>query len=180
MKRFVLFGNSGSGKSTLARALAERLGRPHLDLDTVAWGEPTTVDGANVPTRRALEDSAAAIDAVLDGHDAWVVEGCYADLLELVLPRATEVVFLDPGIAACQENCRRRPFEPHKYATPAEQDANLPMLLAWVAQYEEHDDEFSAVAHRRLFDGFGRRKWRLASNAEAAAFVSERDAEPPA
>lgn len=174
MNRIVLFGNSGSGKSTLARTLAERLDCVHLDLDTVAWGEPREVDGAAVPTRRTLDDSGSAIDAALDGVDTWVVEGCYADLLELVLPRATEIVFLDLGVAACQENCRRRPFEPHKYATEAEQDANLPMLLAWVAQYLGRDDEFSAAAHQRLFDGFGGRKRRLTSNDDAAAFGASR------
>lgn len=30
-------GNSGAGKSTLARALAERFGSFHLDLDTVVF-----------------------------------------------------------------------------------------------------------------------------------------------
>ena len=37
MERIVIFGNSGSGKSSLAKALSERKGLAHLDLDTVAW-----------------------------------------------------------------------------------------------------------------------------------------------
>lgn len=123
MPRILITGNSGSGKSTLARDLATRFACVNVDLDTVAWEE-----GVSPPARRALAASAARIDALLDGHDDWVVEECYADLLDLALPRATALVFLDPGIEACQENCRRRPFEPHKYSSPKEQDANLPML----------------------------------------------------
>jgi hypothetical protein len=52
------------------------------------------------------------------------------------------------------QNCRARPWEPHKYASKAEQDANLPMLLDWVRAYDSRDDEFSLRAHRRLFKSF--------------------------
>jgi adenylate kinase family enzyme len=149
VQRIVIFGNSGSGKTTLARQRAAALRCPHLDLDTVAWAE----DCAQ-PTRRALEDSAREIEGFLEESSSWVVEGCYADLLELVIPQATEIVFLNPGREICQENCRQRPWEPHKYATPEEQDANLGMLLEWVAGYEVREDEFSLGAHRELFEGY--------------------------
>jgi adenylate kinase family enzyme len=168
MPRILITGNSGSGKSTLARALSARFDCPHVDLDTVAWEEGGAgEDGDAPPTRRALADSAARIDGLLDGHDDWIVEGCYADLLELVRPRATEFVFLDPGVEACRANCRRRPFEPHKYASPQEQDRNLPMLLEWVGRYAERTDAFSAAAHRRLFDGFDGPKHRFTSEVGA-------------
>ncbi|HAN26340.1 MAG TPA: shikimate kinase, partial [Haliea salexigens] len=90
---------------------------------------------------------------------------CYADLLELAIPHATEIVFLNPGTETCIENARQRPWEPHKYASPAAQDANLAMLIAWIRDYEQRVDEFSYTAHRRLFDGFQRRKRELQSNA---------------
>ncbi|GAB3753478.1 AAA family ATPase [Lysobacter olei] len=148
MQRIVIIGNSGSGKSTLAQALASRHGLAHLDLDTVAWRP------AIPPSRRALVESAAAIDAFRAEHTGWVMEGCYADLAELALPHATQLLFLNPGVEACIAQCRLRPWEPHKYSSPAAQDRNLTMLLEWVRGYTTRDDEFSLRRHRALFDGF--------------------------
>jgi adenylate kinase family enzyme len=150
--RILVYGNSGSGKSTMARALAEEHGVPHLDLDTIAWGE--------IAVRRPLPDSIAALRAFIDAHDGWIVEGCYGDLIEAALPFCTELRFLDPGVAACQRNCRARPWEPHKYADPAEQERRLAFLLDWVADYETRDDEFSGARHRSIFAAFAGNKRR--------------------
>ena len=78
MIRVVLVGNSGSGKSTLATRLAARDHLAHLDLDTLAW-LPTTP-----PSRRAIAQSERELRAFIAAHPSWVIEGCYADLLELV------------------------------------------------------------------------------------------------
>ena len=146
--RLVITGNSGAGKSTLARQLANDYGLAHLDLDTLAW-QPTSP-----PQRRELAESARDVERFVGAHQAWVVEGCYADLLALLMPIASEWIFLNPGTEACVRNCRQRPWEPHKYASKAVQDRNLDMLLAWVREYENREDEFSLSAHRRLFDAF--------------------------
>jgi len=160
MPRVVIFGNSGSGKSTLASAKANMLSCSHLDLDSVAWQS-----GPSIPTRRSLADSEELIAPFLAENSNWVIEGCYADLLELVIPHCTEIVFLNPGIAVCISNCRNRPWEPHKYASAADQDANLDMLLTWVEQYTQRTDEFSLQAHRRIFDSFAGAKREYTSNA---------------
>jgi adenylate kinase family enzyme len=144
--RIVLFGNSGSGKTTLARALAREHGLAHLDLDSLAWDRPGV--------RRSAAASTDAILAFVREHQAWVVEGCYGDLLEQAIPFATEIRFLNPGVEACIANCRARPWEPEKYASRAEQDANLDFLLGWVRDYETRTDEYSLERHRRIFDGF--------------------------
>ena len=60
---------------------------------------------------------------------------------------------------------RARPWEPHKYASKAEQDANLPLLLDWVRDYETRDDEFSLRSHRRLYDNFAGLKRELHGEA---------------
>lgn len=159
MPRIVIFGNSGSGKSTYAKAQAARLGCPHLDLDTLAW-----LPDVSPPTRRPIGDSRAELLAFTNSSDDWVVEGCYADLIEIALPRATEVVYLNPGTDTCIANARRRPWEPHKYASPEQQDANLPMLIEWIQAYDDRSDTFSARAHRRLYDGFTGAKREFLSN----------------
>ncbi|TWI10394.1 AAA family ATPase [Aerolutibacter ruishenii] len=152
MQRIVIIGNSGSGKSTLAKSLAHRHGLARLDLDTIAW-RPTTP-----PSRRALVESEAAIADFHAEQPCWVIEGCYADLVELALPHATQLLFLNPGVDVCIAHCRTRQWEPHKYSSPAAQDRNLAMLLDWVRGYETRDDEFSLRRHRMLFDGFSGEK----------------------
>jgi len=144
----MIFGNSGAGKSTLARKLAEESGLAHLDLDTLAW-EPTSP-----PERRPLEVSSRSIERFCSANAAWVIEGCYADLLAIVSRSCNEMIFLNPGVEACVANCRSRPWEPHKYASKAAQDANLEMLIQWVRDYETRDDDFSLLRHRSLFDTF--------------------------
>src|SRR3712207_6539410 len=109
MVKIVIFGNSGSGKSTLAKALANRHDAAHLDLDTIAWR-------ADQPTVRAdFAQSRAALLAFIENNKNWIIEGCYSDLLSEAANYCTELIFLNPGVEACAENCRARPWEPHKY-----------------------------------------------------------------
>ena len=166
MTRYVLLGNSGSGKSTLAARLARAGELAHLDLDTLAW-LPT-----QPPRRRSLADSAPEIAAFMDASERWVIEGCYADLVDVALPRCTQLVFLNPGVAACIANARARPWEPHKYASKQAQDANLDMLVGWIRDYETRRDELSLAAHRALLDRFAGDKRELTSREAIAALVA--------
>ena len=144
--RYLLFGNSGSGKTTMARVLAAEHGLVHLDLDTVAWSSPGV--------RRPAAESIAEIERFLARNNGWVVEGCYADLMDPILSAATEVRFLNPGVERCVANCLARSWEPDKYSSKEEQDAKLAFLLGWVRDYETRDDEYSLKAHRALFDRY--------------------------
>jgi len=158
LQRVVVFGNSGSGKSTLAKNFADKYKLPHLDLDTLAWLDTTP------PARKSLKDSASEIARFLKNEQAWVIEGCYADLLAIVMLKANEVIFLNPGIETCVSNCRNRPWEPHKYQSMTEQNNNLDMLIDWVKQYPERTDEFSLTAHQKLFIEFAGKKTEYSSN----------------
>ncbi len=158
MTKLVIFGNSGSGKSTLAKQVAEQDSLAHLDLDTIAW-KPISP-----PQRQALSESAKVIEQFVKEHSSWVIEGCYADLLELVLHHAEEVVFLNLPIELCIENAKQRPWEPHKYETKEAQDANLDMLIDWIKQYDVRSDTFSKAAHQALFDSFSGSKRMFVSN----------------
>lgn len=146
--RVLAFGNSGSGKSTFARRVGAQHGLAVLDLDNVVWspGAP----GLFRPDAETIEALAAFVRA----HRAWVVEGCYARWMEHLLPRATELVFINPGEDVCLRHCLDRPWEPNKYATREEQDVWLPLLCGWVRAYYSRDDDMSLTAHRRLFEGF--------------------------
>ena len=159
--RVLIIGNSGSGKSTLAAHLARSHGLAVFDLDTVAWLPVTP------PQRRPLAEAVEALEAFMDAHEAWVIEGCYADLLEAVSHRATALRFLNPGVAACVAHCEARPWEPHKYPSKEAQDANLAFLLDWVRGYDDREGPLGLAAHRALFEGFGGDKAELRDLAEA-------------
>lgn len=156
-KTILIFGNSGSGKSTLARQLSDTHSLPHMDLDSVAWQPYDPEQGP--PQRTPLADSEARIRAFTQASPNWVIEGCYSDLLELVLPEASDAIFLDLPVDDCIANARQRPWEPHKYPSKAAQDANLEMLVDWIRQYDTRDDTFSRKAHQALYaQSEGRRR----------------------
>lgn len=151
--KVILLGNAGAGKSSLARHLIGDRAVGRLSLDEVAFQE-----GAE---RRPLDDSVAAARQFVARHSDWIIEGCYADIIEPLLPDCDMLIFLNPGVATCVEHCRRRPWEPEKFSSPEQQDANLANLIAWVKTYSSRDDEYGLQRHRALFNGFNGRKLEL-------------------
>src|SRR5688572_29243049 len=86
MERISIVGNSGSGKSTLGKHLASRLGVPFLELDSIyhrAGWEPLPDD-----------EFRRQVSAFIEGP-AWVVDGNYSRVADLVWKRADTVVWLD-------------------------------------------------------------------------------------
>ena len=152
MRKILIFGNSGSGKSTLSKQLSADEGLAHLDLDTIAWLPSIP------PERESLSVSNEKIEQFVQENKKWVIEGCYSDLLNLASPFANEMIFLNLSVEKCIEHCRERPWEPHKYKTKQDQDKNLEMLIDWIRQYPVRTDEFSLLAHQKLFDEFKRKK----------------------
>ena len=155
MKKIVIFGNSGSGKTTLAKRLVDKHQLAHLDLDSIAW-LPT-----DPPQRCPLTQSQAVIESHCTTHQEWVIEGCYADLLNIAMNYATEAIFIDLSIDQCVLNAKNRPWESHKYESKEAQDQNLEMLIDWIKQYQTRDDEFSHLAHTKLFDAYKGHKRRV-------------------
>ena len=158
MTKILIFGNSGSGKSTLAKRLARENNLTHLDLDTLAWLPVIP------PERAPISDSIEKIEQFIELHNNWVIEGGYADLMELVASDASEIIFLNPGVDQCIANAKNRPWEPHKYPSKAAQDENLNMLLNWIVQYTERDDVFSYQSHMRFYQDFNGKKHIYTSN----------------
>ena len=150
--RVLIFGNSGSGKTTFARALAVTHGLVHLDLDSIVW-EP-----GQIAVQRPADTIATSLCQFLTDHDTWVIEGCYGELVESASTRCTELIFLNPSLAACLANNRRRPWEAQKYASIEQQDAMLETLQAWVSNYYIRTGPWSYEAHRRIFDSHTRTK----------------------
>jgi adenylate kinase family enzyme len=86
MQRISVVGNSGSGKTTAARELARLLGVPHVELDAIfhqpGWQELSTAD-FRARVARIAQDQ------------AWVIDGNYSAVRDLVWSRADTVVWLD-------------------------------------------------------------------------------------
>ncbi len=157
MARVLVFGNAGSGKSTYAAGLARRGCLVHLDLDTLVW-EPRRVA---VPRPAVLVQQ--DLQNFLEAHTHWVIEGCYSEWIQLASTQCTELVFLNPGEAVCLAHCRARSWEPHKFASPDEQNRLLDFLLEWVRAYYTRDESCSLVRHQRLFQDFNGVKRELTS-----------------
>jgi len=160
--QIIIIGSSGSGKSTLAKKITNEFGCAHLDLDILAWKDLVP------PERESLDVSMKRIKTFIDGQLNWVIEGGYSDLIEPVLDKDMILVYLNPGLDICLENCRNRPWEPHKYASIEEQNKNLGMLLDWVADYWQRQDTFSKLAHDKLFSNFSGSKVEIPSNFESS------------
>jgi len=162
--RVTIVGNSGSGKTTLAHRLISDSRIPVLDLDTVAWMPD------QIAVARPLSASISDVHAFCASHESWIVEGCYAGLIEATLEFSPHLLVLDPGLRQCISNCRTRPWEPHKYSSKEEQDAKLSFLKNWVEEYYSRDGDMSLKAHAKLFELYiGPKQWL--STLPSAAFT---------
>lgn len=81
-----MVGTSCAGKTTLSRELARLTGGDHVELDTLFWGP-----GWEPAPREQFRQT---VSLALAGQ-RWIVDGNYRPVQDLVLERATAVVWLD-------------------------------------------------------------------------------------
>lgn len=84
--RYVVVGTSGSGKTTLAGDLAEHLGVPHYELDALHWLPDWMM--------RPREEFRAVVREKAE-RPAWVVDGNYGKVRDILWERADAVIWLD-------------------------------------------------------------------------------------
>ena len=159
--KVILLGNAGAGKSTLARKLIAKHHAARLSLDEVAFQGGTQ--------RRPLQDSIEDVRSWIACNESWLIEGCYADIIEPLLEHCDELIFLNPGVDTCLAHCRSRPWEPEKFGSHQEQDENLENLLQWVRSYESRADEYGLSRHRKLYDSFHGKKREFNDPSEYAS-----------
>jgi adenylate kinase family enzyme len=159
--KVILLGNAGAGKSTLSRLMLTKQPATRLSLDEVAFSGGTN--------RRPLQESIQDVRNWISGHSSWIIEGCYADIIEHILVYCDELIFLNPGVDACVAHCLSRPWEPEKFRSRHEQDENLDNLIQWVRSYEKRSDEYGLPRHRALYESFHGRKYEFTHPSQYAA-----------
>ena len=100
-RRIVVVGTTGSGKTTLASDLAQRLEVPHVDLDALHW-EPGWTEA---PTDLFRERVTRALSG-----EAWVTDGYYSAVRDIVWSRADTIVWLDYSLPTILYRLARRTF----------------------------------------------------------------------
>ncbi len=85
-QRYHVIGAAGAGKTVFASLLAARLGLPHIELDALHWGE-----NWQEPDLETFQNEVAAALA----GDAWVVDGNYSKVRQVIWERVQVVVWLD-------------------------------------------------------------------------------------
>lgn len=101
LKRILILGNCGSGKTTLGRRLGDLLGLPVVHLDRHYW-QPGWKEPAPDIWRQKVAELAAG--------EAWVMDGNYYRSLDLRLPRADTVLYLDYPTWLCLLRVYQRYF----------------------------------------------------------------------
>lgn len=99
MNRVLVIGHCGAGKSTLAVELGKILDLPVIHLDRHFWN-PGWVETEREAWREKVR-------ALISG-DRWIIDGNYDGTLDIRLPRADTVIFLDFPTRICMWRIARR------------------------------------------------------------------------
>ncbi len=87
--RVVVVGTSGAGKTSMAKSIASMLNLPCIELDRLHWGSNWEALTATNP-----EEFVRRVSAATSG-EAWVSDGNYDVVRDLIWRRATHLVWLD-------------------------------------------------------------------------------------
>ena len=107
--RIAIIGTTGSGKSTLAANLAVKLHIPHTELDNLHW-LPGWQERTDTEFRELVD--------VATRQTAWVIDGGYSVVRDLVWGRADLIVWLHYSFATTAWQLIRRTIRRNKQRVP--------------------------------------------------------------
>jgi adenylate kinase family enzyme len=87
--RIAVIGTSGAGKTTMARAIGERFSLTHIELDAINWQA-----GWRDLDQHDQGEFVRRVTAAIQ-EEAWVVDGGYSSVRDILYRRATHLVWLD-------------------------------------------------------------------------------------
>ncbi len=143
--RIHIFGSAGSGTTTLGKALAERLGIPHLDTDDYYWVK------TEIPytEKREPEQRVELLKPDLEKYPSWVLSGSLCGWGDFSIPMFTMVVFLwipqDLRLSRLRERELKR-FGEAALAPGGWFHENHAGFMEWAAQYDTAGTEMRSRA----------------------------------
>lgn len=168
--RYLIVGTSGAGKTAFANALAEAARCPHVELDALHWGPNWTP----VPPKqfeRAVRDATQG--------ERWVTDGNYSAVRDVLWPRATHVVWLNPGRWTVFWRVLRRTVARGVLRRPLWQGNRESLRMAFFSRdsilwwslttFKKNQREFASL---RADARYAHLQWaEIATGAEATAFI---------
>lgn len=121
MKRIAIIGCGGGGKSTLARELGEILGIEVIHLDRLYW-KPGWV-------MTPSDEWQAVVQGLIEG-DSWVMDGNYSGTLDVRLPAADTIVYMDLPRRICVWRIFKRLFQYRRKQRP-DMPPDCPEKIDW-------------------------------------------------
>ena len=109
MKRVLIIGSGGAGKSTLTVQLGPILGLPVIHLDSLYWKQ-----GWQQLDKDIWRDTVSGLVA----GDEWIMDGNYGGTLDIRVPAADTVVYLDFPPLLCLWRVIKRRFQYNKCGRP--------------------------------------------------------------
>jgi energy-coupling factor transporter ATP-binding protein EcfA2 len=158
-RRTLIIGNSGAGKTTLGGQIAGIVGGRHIALDDIYW------EGA-AGLKKRVEPAAKQLTSAAADEPCWVIEGVFGWLVDVAVPRATALIWLDLPWDECKAGLEAR--GPGYSPSPAEYAA----LVQWASEYGTRQTASSEAGHRKIFDAFSSSKIALRNRCEIDAFVA--------
>ncbi|MEI8344075.1 MAG: hypothetical protein WCF93_03950 [Candidatus Moraniibacteriota bacterium] len=124
MKRILILGSVGSGKSTLASKLHEKLGFPVICLDQHFW-KPNWQATEDGDWRQKVKQLAQT--------KQWIMDGNFLNTLDIRLPKADTVIFIDCNRFICLYRFFKRIIWKREYGVieGCRESLNIKMLI-WI------------------------------------------------
>lgn len=133
--RLHITGASGSGTTTLGRALGQRLGVRHFDVDDFYWlpSDPPFSKARPTP------DCARMVAEALKTSDGWVISGSLVTWGDRFIPQFDRVIFLYTPTDVRLERLHRREteeFGAEAVAPGGKMHDAVKAFLAWAGAYD--------------------------------------------
>ncbi|WP_160006633.1 AAA family ATPase [Rhizobium sp. 18055] len=97
--------------------------------------------------------------------DSWLMEGVYGWLANVVLHRATTLIWIDLPEEECIANVNDRGIQ------GGGSDEAFQELITWIAEYRLRNNLSCFAAHSKLFEAFTGSKFLLKSRSVISAYL---------
>ncbi|HRD75408.1 MAG TPA: AAA family ATPase [Hyphomicrobiaceae bacterium] len=167
-RRILILGSSGAGKSTLADEIGRKLTLPVIHLDKEFW-----LPGWVEPEKPVWRVKVAE----LVQRDAWVMDGNYSATLDIRLPRADAIIWLDLSRRVCLSSAIWRTLASFGRTRPdmapgCPERIDIPFFTDWIWNYPTRSRPGTLALIERERSLGERRTIVLGSRAEVRRFVA--------